>query len=114
MSRSTMKIAKHFEGHKHIEQVDYLGLESHPLHELIRVQGGDTHAAEELYRLGQNTKYAVTLYSELQAKAEDERQAGALLYFGLNKPLSMSGSKAEYPSPVEFLHTAKEHKYGSA
>jgi len=34
LSRSTMKVAKYLEGHKHIEQVDYLGLESHPLHEL--------------------------------------------------------------------------------
>lgn len=33
-SRSTMKVAKFLEGHKHIERVDYLGLESHPLHEL--------------------------------------------------------------------------------
>jgi len=29
-----MKIAKFLEKHKHIEQVDYLGLESHPLHKL--------------------------------------------------------------------------------
>ncbi|MCP4552558.1 MAG: O-acetylhomoserine aminocarboxypropyltransferase/cysteine synthase [Bacteroidetes bacterium] len=34
MSRSTMKIANHLQNHKHVEQVDYLGLESHPLHEL--------------------------------------------------------------------------------
>lgn len=33
-SRSTMKIAKQLSTHKHIEQVDYLGLESHPLHAL--------------------------------------------------------------------------------
>jgi O-acetylhomoserine/O-acetylserine sulfhydrylase-like pyridoxal-dependent enzyme len=33
-SRSTMKVAKFLENHKHIERVDYLGLESHPLHEL--------------------------------------------------------------------------------
>jgi len=33
-SRSTMKVAKYLESHKHIEQVDYLGLESHPLHNL--------------------------------------------------------------------------------
>ncbi len=33
-SRSTMKIAKYLVQHKHIEQVDYLGLESHPLHKL--------------------------------------------------------------------------------
>lgn len=34
MSRSTMKVAKYLSNHKHIEQVDYLGLENHPLHEL--------------------------------------------------------------------------------
>jgi len=31
-SRSTMKVAKYLAQHKHIEQVDYLGLENHPLH----------------------------------------------------------------------------------
>jgi len=35
-SRSTMKIAEYLSQHKHIEQVDYLGLESHPLHELAK------------------------------------------------------------------------------
>jgi len=34
MSRNTMAVAKFLEQHKHIEGVDYLGLESHPLHEL--------------------------------------------------------------------------------
>jgi O-acetylhomoserine/O-acetylserine sulfhydrylase-like pyridoxal-dependent enzyme len=36
MSRSSMKVAKFLEKHPHIEQVDYLGLESHPLHELAK------------------------------------------------------------------------------
>jgi O-acetylhomoserine/O-acetylserine sulfhydrylase-like pyridoxal-dependent enzyme len=36
MSRSTLKIAKYLTKHKHIEQVDFLGLESHPLHELAK------------------------------------------------------------------------------
>lgn len=36
MSRSTMTVARFLENHKHIEQVDYLGLESHPLHELAK------------------------------------------------------------------------------
>ena len=36
MSRNTMKVAKYLETHKHIEHVDYLGLESHPLHELAK------------------------------------------------------------------------------
>jgi len=34
VSRNTMKIAEYLETHKHIEQVDYLGLKSHPLHDL--------------------------------------------------------------------------------
>jgi O-acetylhomoserine/O-acetylserine sulfhydrylase-like pyridoxal-dependent enzyme len=33
-SRSTLKVAEYMQKHKHIEQVDYLGLESHPMHEL--------------------------------------------------------------------------------
>jgi cystathionine beta-lyase/cystathionine gamma-synthase len=36
MSRSSMKVAKFLETHPHIEKVDYLGLESHPLHELAK------------------------------------------------------------------------------
>lgn len=36
VSRSTMKIAEYLNGHKHIEGVDYLGLENHPLHQLAR------------------------------------------------------------------------------
>ncbi len=35
-SQSTMKVAKYLEQHKHIEQVDYLGLESHPLHDIAK------------------------------------------------------------------------------
>jgi len=34
VSRNTMKVARFLEQHKHIERVDYLGLESDPLHEL--------------------------------------------------------------------------------
>lgn len=34
MSRNTMKVARFLEQHQHIEGVDYLGLESHPLHQL--------------------------------------------------------------------------------
>ena len=35
-SRNTLIVAKYLEGHKHVEQVDYLGLESHHLHELAK------------------------------------------------------------------------------
>ncbi|MCF8369822.1 MAG: aminotransferase class I/II-fold pyridoxal phosphate-dependent enzyme [Bacteroidales bacterium] len=33
-SRNTLTVANYLNNHKHIEQVDYLGLEEHPLHEL--------------------------------------------------------------------------------
>ncbi len=33
-SRSAMKVARFLEQHRHVEQVDYLGLESHPLHKV--------------------------------------------------------------------------------
>jgi O-acetylhomoserine/O-acetylserine sulfhydrylase-like pyridoxal-dependent enzyme len=36
MSRSTLKVARYLEKHSCVEQVDYLGLESHPLHELAK------------------------------------------------------------------------------
>jgi O-acetylhomoserine/O-acetylserine sulfhydrylase-like pyridoxal-dependent enzyme len=32
MSQNTMKVAKFLQGHPHIDKVNYLGLESHPLH----------------------------------------------------------------------------------
>jgi hypothetical protein len=37
---------------------------------------------------------------------EDEREGGALLYFGLERPLSIAGSEREFPSPMEFVQQA--------
>ena len=34
MSQTTLKVAKFLENHKHIDRVEYLGLESHPMHKL--------------------------------------------------------------------------------
>jgi len=39
---------------------------------------------------------------------EDEREGGALMYYGLMKPLAIRGAAREYPSPVKFLLEAKE------
>ncbi len=36
MSRNTMKVAQFLSGHKHIEQVEYLGLPRHPLHQVAK------------------------------------------------------------------------------
>src|SRR3989442_10970671 len=38
---------------------------------------------------------------------EDEREGGALLYFGLKQPLPISGAGPEYPSPTKFLLEAR-------
>ena len=38
---------------------------------------------------------------------EDEREGGALLYFNLPKPLDLSGSGPEYPSPMTFVAEAR-------
>jgi hypothetical protein len=41
---------------------------------------------------------------------EDEREGGALLYFGLSRPLEIAGAGREYPSPMTFLAAARRHK----
>lgn len=40
---------------------------------------------------------------------EDEREGGALLYFGLRQPISITDADREYPSPVRFLDEARQH-----
>lgn len=40
---------------------------------------------------------------------EDERNGGALLFFNLEKPLEMTGAKAEVPSSIVFAAEAKKH-----
>ncbi|MCA9074963.1 MAG: carboxypeptidase regulatory-like domain-containing protein [Planctomycetaceae bacterium] len=41
---------------------------------------------------------------------EDEREGGALLYFGLEKPLDITGSSREFPSPMTFVQRARERQ----
>ena len=38
---------------------------------------------------------------------EDERQGGALLYFGLNRPLNLTVRSREVPSPMQFVGQAR-------
>lgn len=40
---------------------------------------------------------------------EDERGGGALLYFGLPRPLALAGSSREYPSMMKFALEARKH-----
>jgi len=39
---------------------------------------------------------------------EDEREGGALMYYGLTRPLAIRAAAREYPSPVKFLLEAKQ------
>ena len=39
---------------------------------------------------------------------EDEREGGALLYFGLNRPLDLNVKSREFPSPMQFVQQARE------
>ena len=41
---------------------------------------------------------------------EDEREGGALLFFGLRRPLDLVGATREYPSPVKFVQSARERE----
>jgi hypothetical protein len=41
---------------------------------------------------------------------EDERGGGALLYFHLRRPLPITGSKREFPSPMKFVSEARKEK----
>ncbi|MCH7989829.1 MAG: hypothetical protein IID46_11865, partial [Planctomycetes bacterium] len=41
---------------------------------------------------------------------EDEREAGALLYFHLRQPLLFSEPNAEYPSPMKYVAQARKNK----
>jgi hypothetical protein len=46
-------------------------------------------------------------YYDIMA-GEDEREGGALLYFGLKQPLRIAEADREHPSPTRFLHQARE------
>ena len=44
---------------------------------------------------------------------EDEREGGALMYFGLPQPLALPGGKGdfpEHPSPMKFVKQARQHQ----
>ena len=64
-SQSTMKVAEYLASHKHIEQVDYLGLKSHPLHELAKEylvlvdSEFDPHYNEKVNRFGHLMSFRV-------------------------------------------------------
>lgn len=43
---------------------------------------------------------------------EDEREGGALLFFGLQEPLEIATDDREYPSPMQFVEAARKREPG--
>jgi hypothetical protein len=43
-------------------------------------------------------------------EGEDEREGGALLYFGMDRPIDITGAAREYPSPMTFVERARAQK----
>ena len=39
---------------------------------------------------------------------EDEREGGALMYYHLDRPMEITGSTREYPSPMQFINQARQ------
>ncbi|MFQ5733087.1 MAG: CehA/McbA family metallohydrolase, partial [Planctomycetaceae bacterium] len=52
-------------------------------------------------------KFDGNRYYDVMA-GEDEREGGALMYFGLKTPLQIAGSSREFPSPMKFVAAAKK------
>ena len=48
-------------------------------------------------------------YYHLMA-GEDEREGGALMFYNLRRPLKITGSGREFPSPMKFVKAARRHK----
>jgi len=69
-----MKVARFLEGHERIEQVDYLGLESHPLHELAKkyMLLGDSEYDEQ-YAGQQVNRYGHLMSFRIRGSAQDTR-----------------------------------------
>ncbi|MFQ6132532.1 MAG: CehA/McbA family metallohydrolase [Armatimonadota bacterium] len=55
-------------------------------------------------RFGANRHYHVMA-------GEDEREGGALLYFGLERPLPIQEAQRDYPCSVAFLEAARKHRH---
>jgi hypothetical protein len=56
--------------------------------------------AQTQFRVGKDRFYEILA-------GEDERDGGALLYFGLKRPLPIQEAEREYPSPMKFAELAR-------
>ena len=105
-----------YSGELHVHRA----VEELPLH----MQAEDLHVApvitwwngRDLWKsrpLPETTRYTVNgnrFYDVMSG--EDEREGGALMYYGLKKPLPLPGGKGqfpEYPSPMKFVELARKH-----
>ena len=72
-----------------------------PVIEWWNEQGSELPAVEET-----DIKFDGHRVYQLRA-GEDEREGGALLYFGLKNPLKLKGASREFPSSISFVEQAR-------
>ncbi len=60
-----------------------------------------TLAEQTDFRFGGHRVYSIMA-------GEDEREGGALLFYGLNRPLDLSVRSREFPSPMSFVQEARQ------
>lgn len=74
MSRNTMKVAKFLEQHKHVEKVNYLGLESCPLHEIAKKYMFLVDAEDDDMYMKPVNRYGHLMSFEVKGSAENTRK----------------------------------------
>lgn len=96
--------------HRPVAQIEQLmraeDLDFAPVIEWWNDRGGDLAEVERT-----QTVFDGHRVYEVRA-GEDEREGGALLYFGLNGPLDLTAKTREVPSPMQFVQQARERNKG--
>lgn len=81
MSENTMKVAEFLSSHKHIEKVNYLGLESHRLHQLAKKYMFLVDAEDDPRYMQATNRYGHLMSFEVKGGAEKAR----LVFDGFNR-----------------------------
>jgi cystathionine beta-lyase/cystathionine gamma-synthase len=74
VSRNTMAVAQYLDGHRHVEQVDYLGLTSHPLHEVASRYMFLVDAEKDEQNGGNVNRYGHLMSFRIKGTALDTRK----------------------------------------
>lgn len=98
--------------HRAVEEIP-LHLRAEDLHVAPVItwwNGRDLWKSRPLPKMTRHTVDGKRFYDVMSG--EDEREGGALMYYGLKKPLPLPGGKGqfpEFPSPMKFVELARQH-----